>query len=315
MLRPKNVEMLVRSFTLKSTFRLSNMAYDTWTTLTDKLDGLSRSSFDLPLLDRFRYCGQPLTPEYLAGSSRRDKENKKTCSSPRCSQVFASVLQPGQESSASFSRGNEWRVRVSLRIQRRGIMPSFATPVERCVPRDNGAIHSLGEQWVRNAKELHVYICQVAEPPLSRQRRTLSVSSLRLSFLNSSGRVLKNPWVGEPAHGNPRRNAYSRWTREADTPVALRAPYRSSSSFSIPRCFTLLFRDRPTEPTGHPGRFDRFHGFLEIHRRPTSHVDASVSSDIHDFFDIGRATASFRLFKYLRGAISSWSISITNMVH
>lgn len=66
---------------------------------------------------------------------------------------------------------------------------------------------------MRNAKELHVYICQVAEPPLSRQRRTLSVSSLRLSFLNTSGRVLKNPWVGQPAHGNPRRNAYSRWTR------------------------------------------------------------------------------------------------------
>lgn len=242
--------MLVRSFTLKSTFRLSNMAYDTWTTLTDKPNGLSRSSFDLPLLDRFWYCGQPLTPEYLAGSSRRDKENKKTCSSPRCSQVFASVLQPGQESSASFSRGNEWRVRVSLRIQRRGIMPSFATPVERCVPRDNGAIHSLGEQWVRNAKELHVYICQVAEPPLSRQRRTLSVSSLRLSFLNTSGRVLKNPWVGEPAHGNPRRNAYSRWTRS-------RHPRGSARTLPI----FLLFFDpsllhapfsRPTDRTNGP---------------------------------------------------------------
>lgn len=74
---------------------------------TDKPDGLIRSSFDLPLLDRLWYCGQPLTPEYLAGSSRRDKENKKTSWSPRYSQVFASVLQPGQESSASFSRGNE----------------------------------------------------------------------------------------------------------------------------------------------------------------------------------------------------------------
>lgn len=242
--------MLVRSFTLKSTFRFSNVAYDTWTTLTDKLDGLSRSSFDLPPLDRFWYCGQPLTPDYLVGSSRRDKENKKTCSPRRCSQVFASVLQPGQESSASFSRGNEWRVRVSLRIQRPGIMPSFATPVERCVPRDNGAIHSLGEQWVRNAKELHVYICQVAEPPLSRQRRTLSVSSLRLSFLNTSGRVLKNPWVGEPAHGNPRRNAYSRWTRS-------RHPRGSARTLPI----FLLFLDpsllhapfsRPTDRTNGP---------------------------------------------------------------
>lgn len=51
--------------------------------------------------------------------------------------------------------------------------------------RDNGAIHSLGEQWVRSAKELHVYICQVGPwgPRCQEERRTLSVSSLRETFL------------------------------------------------------------------------------------------------------------------------------------
>lgn len=53
--------------------------------------------------------------------------------------------------------------------------------------RDNGAIHSLGEQWVRSAKELHVYICQVGRqgPRCQEERRTLSVSSLYETFLLS----------------------------------------------------------------------------------------------------------------------------------
>lgn len=69
-------------------------------------------------------------------------------------------------------------------------------------------------------------------PRCQEERRTLSVSSLRSTRWASvrpswmhPGCIVKKPWVGQPAHGNP-------WRSPHQTPPWLRASYVSSSSSS-----------------------------------------------------------------------------------
>lgn len=79
-------------------------------------------------------------------------------------------------------------------------------------------------------------------PRCQEERRTLSVSSLRsmalgiggigASLLNASWCIVKKPWVGQPAHGNP-------WRSPHQTPPWLRASYESSSSSSHHSLFSL----------------------------------------------------------------------------
>lgn len=76
--------------------------------------------------------------------------------------------------------------------------------------RDNSAIHSLGEQWVRSAKELHVYICQIVRgtPAVRRSEglylflpyevRGASEGSVRPSWMRSGASWKSHGWANLP---------------------------------------------------------------------------------------------------------------------